>query len=224
MDIPLLDKSNREREYKKYSDYEKSLICKGWLFEGADHRELDKRILDLNPLDSKGFQSMGVLHFLGLKAEFKSIFKSISMSDAVTNLKNNAQDFGRIIDLLNYEANFHNIIEEDYIRVKASQKDTSKARRKRLQKNIKKTRKHRLFIDSYTRNPDVIAESLYLADGICQRCGREAPFTRKSDGSLYLEVHHIIPLSKQDLYEENLDVLDNVTAICPNCHREAHYG
>jgi 5-methylcytosine-specific restriction protein A len=224
MNIPLLDKSNREREYKQYSDYEKSLICKGWLFEGDDHRDLDNKIVGLDPLSSKGFQSMAVLHFLGLKVEFKSIFQSISLNDAVANLKNNTQDFERVIELLNYKANFHNIIEEDYIRVKASQKDTPKARRKRLQKNIKITRKHRLYIDSYTRNPDVIAESLYLADGICQRCGREAPFTRKSDGSLYLEVHHIIPLSKQDLHEENLDVLDNVTAICPNCHREVHYG
>ena len=42
MNIPLLDKSNRDREYKKYSDYEKSLICKGWLFEETDHRELDQ--------------------------------------------------------------------------------------------------------------------------------------------------------------------------------------
>ena len=224
MNIPLLDISSRGSEYKKYSDYERSLICKGWLFKGVEHRELDKKILGLDSLKSKGFQSMGVLHFLGLKKEFKSFFKSTSLDDAVSELKNNYQDFSRVIALLNYEESLHDINEKDYLRVNASQKDAPSARRKRLQNNIKKTRKQRLYVDSYTRNPDVVAESLYLADGICQRCHSKAPFIRKSDGTLYLEVHHIIPLSEQDLHEENLDILNNVMAICPNCHREIHYG
>jgi 5-methylcytosine-specific restriction protein A len=39
------------------------------------------------------------------------------------------------------------------------------------------------------------------------------------DGSHYLEAHHIITLAKQ-----GPDTVDNVIALCPSDHREAHYG
>lgn len=71
----------------------------------------------------------------------------------------------------------------------------------------------------FLRNPDVIAEVLHRAKGICGKCGKPAPFNRKSDGSPYLEVHHWIPLS-----EGGEDTLENAVALCPNCHREAHFG
>ncbi|WP_256325004.1 HNH endonuclease signature motif containing protein [Nitrosomonas sp. Nm132] len=42
---------------------------------------------------------------------------------------------------------------------------------------------------------------------------------RKHDGSPYLEVHHKIPLAFG-----GEDTVVNAIALCPNCHREAHYG
>ncbi len=39
------------------------------------------------------------------------------------------------------------------------------------------------------------------------------------DGRVYLETHHIIPLS-----EGGEDSELNVAAICPNHHQEAHHG
>ena len=71
----------------------------------------------------------------------------------------------------------------------------------------------------FERNPDVIAQTLANAAGKCQRCGHPAPFMRKSDGSPYLEVHH-----KHSLSEGGEDSLENTIALCPNCHRELHYG
>lgn len=71
----------------------------------------------------------------------------------------------------------------------------------------------------YRRNPDVVAERLYIAGGICESCEQPAPFLRKKDNSPYLEVHHIIHLS-----DDGPDCLDNTEALCPNCHRERHYG
>ena len=38
-------------------------------------------------------------------------------------------------------------------------------------------------------------------------------------GALYLETHHIVPLS-----EGGPDHLSNVVAVCPNDHRRAHFG
>ncbi|EGR2355526.1 HNH endonuclease [Vibrio alginolyticus] len=71
----------------------------------------------------------------------------------------------------------------------------------------------------YSRSPEVVAETLERANGVCEKCGEDAPFNRKSDGSPYLEVHHIIPLS-----QSGLDLLSNTIALCPNCHRQAHFG
>lgn len=70
----------------------------------------------------------------------------------------------------------------------------------------------------FIRNPDVVAEVLLRAKGVCERCGAAAPFKRK-DGSPFLEVHHLRPLSKG-----GEDTVKNAQAQCPNCHRECHFG
>lgn len=71
----------------------------------------------------------------------------------------------------------------------------------------------------FERNPYVVAEALARAKGVCEGCRTQAPFTRRSDGSPYLEVHHIVPLA-----QKGLDTVANTVALCPNCHRERHYG
>jgi 5-methylcytosine-specific restriction protein A len=40
-----------------------------------------------------------------------------------------------------------------------------------------------------------------------------------NDGSLYVEAHHVIALSAA-----GPDTVENVIALCPSHHREAHYG
>ena len=71
------------------------------------------------------------------------------------------------------------------------------------------------------RDPQVVADALWLAKGVCQGCGASENnlFERASNGEVYLEVHHIIPLS-----EDGSDSLDNACALCPICHRLLHYG
>ncbi len=71
----------------------------------------------------------------------------------------------------------------------------------------------------FVRNPDVVAEVLFQAEGKCQRCAKPAPFKRASDGTAYLEVHHRVPLAVG-----GEDTVANAIALCPNCHRELHYG
>jgi 5-methylcytosine-specific restriction protein A len=71
----------------------------------------------------------------------------------------------------------------------------------------------------YVRNPFVVEAVLRRAKGVCEGCGDDAPFTKRSDGSPYLEVHH-----KRPLAEKGPDTVGNAIALCPNCHRKAHYG
>ncbi|MCR6274870.1 HNH endonuclease [Escherichia coli] len=70
----------------------------------------------------------------------------------------------------------------------------------------------------YKRSPYVVAEVLLRANGKCQSCRCDAPFL-KEDGTSFLEVHHIEWLSKG-----GEDSVENAIALCPNCHRQAHYG
>lgn len=67
------------------------------------------------------------------------------------------------------------------------------------------------------RDPDVRAYVLNQAKGRCEHCGK-AGFLMKS-GRRYLEAHHVIALSAK-----GKDTVDNVIALCPEHHREAHYG
>ena len=99
--IPKLSPSGRDREYKQRSFDEISQIVHAWLFHSdLGHRELDRNILDLDPLISKGWQSMGVLHFLGLKKEFKGIFAEKNINEVLERLADDPQDFTLIVELL----------------------------------------------------------------------------------------------------------------------------
>ncbi|MFV0888154.1 HNH endonuclease [Metapseudomonas otitidis] len=56
------------------------------------------------------------------------------------------------------------------------------------------------------------------ANGQCEGCGLPAPFSRP-DGRAFLEVHHMTRLA-----DDGPDLPANVAALCPNCHRRAHYA
>lgn len=111
-----------------------------------------------------------------------------------------------------YEEDFRNKVSE-------SLAQGSSQRRDRLKTAPKKPEKITVTTVSYIRNPDVVAEVLSRAQGVCERCGGDAPFIRRKDQTPYLEVHHIKQLSKG-----GDDTVENAIALCPNCHREQHFG
>ena len=67
----------------------------------------------------------------------------------------------------------------------------------------------------YNRDPKVRNAVLLRASGNCEYC-KEKGF--QTPNGLYLETHHITPLS-----EDGPDTVDNVIALCPNDHKKAHY-
>ena len=56
------------------------------------------------------------------------------------------------------------------------------------------------------------------ANGTCEGCNQDAPFLR-FDLTPFLEVHHL-----RRLADGGSDTVSNAAALCPNCHRELHYG
>lgn len=73
-------------------------------------------------------------------------------------------------------------------------------------------------VTNYERDPAVKAWIISQADGICECCEQTAPFITES-GVPFLEVHHL-----KRLADGGSDTVANAVAICPNCHRELHYG
>ncbi|CAM4156379.1 HNH endonuclease [Vibrio agarivorans] len=111
-----------------------------------------------------------------------------------------------------YKVTFENEVNE-------SLDDSSENRQRRLAFRSTKPKVVYRLVQDYRRDPDVVAEALYRAEGFCEKCKEKAPFIKRSNGEPYLEVHHIIPLS-----QGGLDSLENVISLCPNCHREIHFG
>lgn len=69
----------------------------------------------------------------------------------------------------------------------------------------------------YERNPACRRAVLLRSNGLCEYC--RIPGFVKSNGNTYLETHHIVALA-----EGGHDHPNNMIALCPNDHREAHYG
>lgn len=68
---------------------------------------------------------------------------------------------------------------------------------------------------TYVRSPIIAQYAKYRANGHCELCGAPAPF--EVNGEPYLEAHHLVFVS-----EGGRDSIDNVVALCPNCHRRMH--
>ena len=70
----------------------------------------------------------------------------------------------------------------------------------------------------YKRDSDISQYIKRRAQGHCEYCNNLGPFELEED-IYYLESRHVEFLS-----EGGIDVLENIVALCPSCHRKAHYG
>lgn len=71
---------------------------------------------------------------------------------------------------------------------------------------------------SYSRDPKIRSFVINRAKGHCEYCGEQG-FLMSDGKSHYVEAHHIIALA-----DEGKDTVENVIALCPKHHREAHFG
>lgn len=82
---------------------------------------------------------------------------------------------------------------------------------------VKGEEDHFIEMDKYeSRSFEAARRILAYSKGICELCGGEAPFST-GDGEPYLEAHFVEWLS-----EGGRPTLDNVVALCPNCHKKIH--
>jgi 5-methylcytosine-specific restriction protein A len=68
------------------------------------------------------------------------------------------------------------------------------------------------------RSRQIRKYAILRSRGRCEACGAPPPFV-DDNGQGFLEVHHITRLA-----DDGIDSPENIAAICPNCHRRAHYS
>ena len=66
-----------------------------------------------------------------------------------------------------------------------------------------------------------IKEYIQYKCQICESLGQNPYSFKKKSGEYYVETHHIIPVS--DTENSKLSV-DNLICLCPNHHKQVHYG
>jgi 5-methylcytosine-specific restriction protein A len=145
-------------------------------------------------------------------------FKSGEIDDALLICKLDSSSLAN--DLLSFIDEFDTL--KKYL--KSGQQDPSDfltlaQLRKRARSNVngnKKTKATTQSIEVRERCENVKAIALKHANGTCQLCDRPAPF-KKTNGTPFLEVHHIKWLSK-----DGPDSEENVIGLCPNCHKKMH--
>lgn len=91
MELPQLNISSRDREFKHYRREQREDIVMSYLFEGLSSRKLDEKILGLDSEKSKGYQSWAVLRHYGLGDDFKGIFKGMTPQDVINQMPNDPQ-------------------------------------------------------------------------------------------------------------------------------------
>lgn len=76
-----------------------------------------------------------------------------------------------------------------------------------------------------TRSHELVEKRLKLSKYKCEFDSSHKLFIARATGCPYLEVHHIIPLMYQPHFKQHqLDSLDNLCCLCPDCHAAVHHA
>jgi 5-methylcytosine-specific restriction endonuclease McrA len=85
--------------------------------------------------------------------------------------------------------------------------------------NYSPEKKNKIISAHIDRGKSVTNSLKAILGATCQICGITG--FQKNNGERYIEAHHLAQLS-QNL--SNSLCTDNIILVCPNCHREIHYG
>ena len=82
----------------------------------------------------------------------------------------------------------------------------------------------------YATDPRLAKTAIKNAGYVCELSGligNNHTTFNSTHGTKYLEAHHLVPMKAQKDFISsgiNLDRLENIVALCPNCHKAVHYG
>lgn len=80
----------------------------------------------------------------------------------------------------------------------------------------------------YKRNPLLGRIAIQNAYYCCEHNARHETFTSAKTNKNFMEAHHLVPVKYQqevwEKYHINVDCVENILSLCPNCHRAFHNG
>ncbi len=179
--------------------------------------DFKERLLKLQPQKYAPFNKRGSGNTGYLFEANKSMFEFIIRQTA--SIQTTEQEKKIVLGLLNtrnvsQEDMTELEIEMDLEEAKARQLSAEELAVRTKRKETKKSQKAETIV--YYRNPYLKEMVKQIAAGKCQMCSENAPFYDK-DKKPYLEEHHV-----KRLADGGSDTMDNVVALCPNCHRKVH--
>lgn len=76
----------------------------------------------------------------------------------------------------------------------------------------------------YKTNPRISKTALQLSDFKCE-IDKDGHITFMAKiGRPFMEAHHLVPMKAQKDFSVNLDRVENIVSLCPNCHSAIHLG
>lgn len=210
--LPSLKPSGRIREYKYYNDTLKANLIFEHIVTGLSHRELDEEVLGLDRTKSKGLQSMNVLHYLGIRADYRGVLRGKNVNELIEIFTQNGSEYNEIIRLLKIleeESNLENVIDSD---LEAELIEEGKG----LEGNVRY-----YYGKRYERDPKNRALAIKYHGLNCYVCGFNFEDFYGSHGKDFIEIHHIKPLSMLDEAIE-INPKTDLVPLCSNCHRMIH--
>ena len=76
----------------------------------------------------------------------------------------------------------------------------------------------------FPRDPKVAARALIQGEYLCTYDNNHFTFTAKNTTHMYVEAHHLIPISESDRFVTSIDVEANIVSLCSVCHDCIHHG
>jgi 5-methylcytosine-specific restriction enzyme A len=77
---------------------------------------------------------------------------------------------------------------------------------------------------SWKRDAAIALRAIINSKFQCEIDRTHITFKSRVTGKPYLEAHHLVPISRQELFQSSIDVTANIVALCPNCHRSIHHA
>ncbi|UOY93150.1 HNH endonuclease [Ectobacillus sp. JY-23] len=215
--VPHLEPVQRKREYSLYTDSVRERVVYEYLFNSESHRWIDEHVIGLNPDESRGYQAMGILHFIGLKSVHKGIFSGKDIHEVINILEGQESDFSLVIQCL-YRLINQRVQSRSLKEVIVDDIESEKAEEENFYTDgtVKE-----YYGKRYERNPENRKKAIEIHGLSCVACGFNFEEIYGERGKDFIEVHHVKPLSTIGK-EIVINPKEDLVSVCSNCHRMIH--
>ncbi len=204
--IAKLEPIKRSREFNTHNESVRDKVVYEYLFHSRTHRWLDENVIGLKSDESRGYQAMGILHFLGLKDKHKDIFKGLGIDEAINLLELQNSDFGLVIQSLRRYKQQETISVNTAIESPTAKYIELESIVTGVPEQIEITETEKEQVIKSRIGQSVFKKALLIREKKCGLCG--------ITDERFLVASHIKPWSESN-NQERLDV-NNGFLLCPN--------